>query len=152
MMVLLGTHYLTSRVSLWDADSRCTCGPPCGRRTGHRDVLVTQLQCRCLVHGATLLVFAGLGRAIAQHECREKLPNPGWISTLVTRGAHAERCVSSLFNGLRGSRWGSLHIIRGDGWCRASSLHRRLNPSVIDPVDPLHRLGLAYVPEIPLCG
>ena len=24
--------------------------------------------------GATLLVFAGLGRAIAQHECREKLP------------------------------------------------------------------------------
>lgn len=25
--------------------------------------------------GATLLVFSGLGRAIAQHECREKLPN-----------------------------------------------------------------------------
>ena len=25
--------------------------------------------------GATLLVFAGLGQAIAHHECREKLPN-----------------------------------------------------------------------------
>jgi hypothetical protein len=25
--------------------------------------------------GATLLVFAGLGRAIAHHECRENLPN-----------------------------------------------------------------------------
>ncbi len=42
--------------------------------------LVAQLQSGAWYTGATLFVFVGLGWAIPQHECHEKLPAEDWRS------------------------------------------------------------------------
>jgi len=74
-MVLLGAHYrpfaLLDGVRMFAVRVALVVGG---------GLVIAMYRSRCFragawYTGATRLVFAGLGRAFAQHECREKLPN-----------------------------------------------------------------------------